>query len=105
MRMRPEQPDTAEGLAPLDIPAPSRKGGGYSDGSESQIELSVVIPVYGGAGCLDALVSAIGDALVREAHTYEIILVNDDSPDESWAIIERLSKQHCNVIGIDLRRN
>jgi undecaprenyl-phosphate 4-deoxy-4-formamido-L-arabinose transferase len=92
--MGPQQTEIADGAA-LALP----------DGSEPPIELSIVIPVYGAAGCLDALVAAIDEALIREGQPYEIILVNDDSPDDSWAAIERLSRQHSNVIGIDLRRN
>jgi undecaprenyl-phosphate 4-deoxy-4-formamido-L-arabinose transferase len=72
---------------------------------ESLLELSIVVPVYRSAECLRALVEAIGQALAPIGHPYEIVLVNDDSPDEAWAIIEGLCKENCNVVGIDLRRN
>src|SRR5262252_7981247 len=75
------------------------------ESGEPRIELSVVIPVYSAAECLDALVAAIDDALVPEGQAYEVILVNDDSPDQSWAVMERLSREYSHVIGIDLRRN
>jgi undecaprenyl-phosphate 4-deoxy-4-formamido-L-arabinose transferase len=39
------------------------------------------------------------------AVNYEVILVNDGSPDDSWQEIERLAKQDRHVRGIDLMRN
>jgi polyisoprenyl-phosphate glycosyltransferase len=76
-----------------------------SDPRERQRDLSIVIPVYRSAGCLDALIDAIDAALISESLQYEVILVNDCSPDESWAVIERICETHGKAIGIDLRRN
>lgn len=67
--------------------------------------LSIVIPVYRSADCLEALVAAVGDALISLGGRYEIILVNDCSPDESWTVIEELCCRQVNVVGVDLRRN
>ena len=39
------------------------------------------------------------------SENYEIILVNDDSPDQSWEVITALAKQYPCVRGIDLMRN
>ena len=72
---------------------------------EWEADLSIVVPVYRSADCLDALIAAIDAALVSEGREYEVILVNDCSPDESWAIIERICATHSRVIGIDLGRN
>jgi undecaprenyl-phosphate 4-deoxy-4-formamido-L-arabinose transferase len=36
---------------------------------------------------------------------YELILVNDDSPDESWEVIDQLACEHNFVTGVNLRRN
>jgi glycosyltransferase involved in cell wall biosynthesis len=67
--------------------------------------LSVVIPVYCSEDCLDALTSEIGRALKPHAISYEVVLVNDFSPDQSWRVIESLCVANPNIIGIDLRRN
>jgi polyisoprenyl-phosphate glycosyltransferase len=40
-----------------------------------------------------------------DEYTYEIVLVNDDSPDDSWEEIVRLSKIHVEVYGVSLSRN
>lgn len=67
--------------------------------------LSVVVPVYRSEECLVALVTAISEALVSNGGDWEIILVNDCSPDRSWRVIQSLCENHSNVIGVDLRRN
>jgi undecaprenyl-phosphate 4-deoxy-4-formamido-L-arabinose transferase len=66
---------------------------------------SVVIPVYNGAATLPELVERLGAVLPQVAGRFEVILVNDASPDASWQAIERLSGKHEWVRGIDLLRN
>jgi len=68
-------------------------------------DLSIVVPVYRSEDCLDALVSAIKGALDSAGYEYEVVLVNDGSPDNSWAVIESLCKVHPHVVAINLRRN
>jgi undecaprenyl-phosphate 4-deoxy-4-formamido-L-arabinose transferase len=68
-------------------------------------DLSIVVPVYRSEECLAALVAAIDDSLVPTGRAYEVILVNDYSPDNSWAVIESLCRSRPNVVGVDLRKN
>jgi undecaprenyl-phosphate 4-deoxy-4-formamido-L-arabinose transferase len=68
-------------------------------------DLSVVVPVYRSEDCLTSLVEAVAAALVPTGKTYEVVLVNDCSPDRSWEVIEALCRDHPNVVGVDLRRN
>jgi undecaprenyl-phosphate 4-deoxy-4-formamido-L-arabinose transferase len=68
-------------------------------------DLSLVIPVYRSEDCLRPVMEAIAQALVPARLTYEVILVNDCSPDQSWKVIEGLCQDHANVRGVDLRRN
>jgi len=70
-----------------------------------QPDLSVVVPVYRSEACLEALIAAVSDALDPTGREYEVVLVNDYSPDDSWAVIETLCQDNPNVIGVDLRRN
>lgn len=67
--------------------------------------ISVVVPVYRGAATLDALTRRLGQVLPQVARDYELILVNDGSPDESWQVIERLSREFPWVVGVRLMRN
>ena len=65
--------------------------------------VSVVVPVYNGAGTLAALVDRVDATLGRS--DYELLLVNDGSDDASWERIEALAAEHPRVRGIDLMRN
>ena len=65
--------------------------------------LSIISPVYRAENTLDQLVSRI-KACVPEGE-YEIILVDDASPDNSWHKIEQLAEVHPEVRGIKLSRN
>jgi len=66
-------------------------------------EISIVVPVYRSEDCLDALYAAISEALV--GMRFELVLVNDFSPDGSWSRIESLCARYSNVIGVNLRKN
>lgn len=68
-------------------------------------KISVVIPVYKGEKSLAKLVQELIKCLPTYCSAYEIILINDDSPDNSWAVIQELAKCHQNVKGIKLMRN
>ena len=67
--------------------------------------LSVVIPCYNSAPSLPELVGQLAEVLPGRAERYELILVNDDSPDETWQRIAELSRRYPWVRGIDLMRN
>lgn len=68
-------------------------------------ELSIVVPVYRSEGCLVALRDAVDRELKSAGISFELILVNDCSPDGSWVVIESLCRVDPNVVGVDLRRN
>jgi undecaprenyl-phosphate 4-deoxy-4-formamido-L-arabinose transferase len=69
------------------------------------MNVSVVVPVYNGANTLDLLVERLQAVLPMVAERYELVLVNDDSPDKSWDVIQRLSRTYPWVRGIALMRN
>jgi glycosyltransferase involved in cell wall biosynthesis len=66
---------------------------------------SVIIPVYRGEKTLPALIERLGSVLPGLCADYEVILVNDGSPDRSWEVIQGLAQTHPWVIGINLMRN
>ena len=57
---------------------------------EKKIDISIVIPVYGCIECLDELVRRLKKTLNQISEKYEIILVNDASPDGAWHKITEL---------------
>ena len=67
--------------------------------------VSVVVPVYNGARTLPGLVAEIAAVLQSSGTRFEIILVNDCSPDDSWRVISELVERGGHVRGIDLMRN
>ncbi|MFZ5882040.1 MAG: glycosyltransferase family 2 protein [Chloroflexota bacterium] len=69
------------------------------------MNISVVVPVYKGAQTLEALVQRLGEVLPKNAVEYELILVDDGSPDSSWEVIERLAREQAWVRGVKLLRN
>jgi undecaprenyl-phosphate 4-deoxy-4-formamido-L-arabinose transferase len=69
------------------------------------MNLSIVIPVYNSEETLVPLTERLGKVLPTLAEKYEAILVNDDSGDHSWQVIEELAARFPWVLGIDLTRN
>jgi len=67
--------------------------------------LSVVVPVYGSEKTLPELIRRIDEVLGEEYKPYEIILVNDGSPDNSWSVITSEVERYPSVRGIQLMRN
>ncbi|HMK24098.1 MAG TPA: glycosyltransferase family 2 protein, partial [Terriglobales bacterium] len=67
--------------------------------------LSVVVPVYGSEQIMPELVRRLGDVLPSLAENYELILVNDSSPDGSWNVIQGLAEERRWIRGINLMRN
>lgn len=69
------------------------------------MNLSVVIPVYRGQDTLIPLLERLARVLPDVADSYEVLLVNDGSPDASWDVVEKLAAQYPWVVGIDLMKN
>jgi undecaprenyl-phosphate 4-deoxy-4-formamido-L-arabinose transferase len=67
--------------------------------------VSVVVPVYNSAGMLPRLVKELEAVLLACSSGFELILVNDASPDQSWNVITELAKEHSWIHGINLMRN
>jgi glycosyltransferase involved in cell wall biosynthesis len=66
--------------------------------------ISVVVPVYRSEPILPELVQRLGNALVRLTSNYELILVNDSSPDRSWDVICKLADRNPWIHPINLMR-
>jgi polyisoprenyl-phosphate glycosyltransferase len=56
--------------------------------------ISVVIPVYRSAQSLPELIERLIRVLEPMGRPYELVLVDDCSPDESWAVLERERDRH-----------
>jgi dolichol-phosphate mannosyltransferase len=69
------------------------------------IELSVVIPVYNCAGCLEELHARLTASLREVTPDYEIVLVDDRSTDAAWEILRRLAGEDPRLRIVRLSRN
>ena len=68
-------------------------------------KISFVSPVYRAEKILEKLVSEIQNVMSGIQETYEIVLVDDRSPDNSWETMKDLSKKYAEVKSIRLSRN
>lgn len=74
--------------------------------TERKMKVSFVIPCYRSAQTLPIVVEEIRDTMMTSLEKdYEIILVNDASPDDTFNVIQRLCAEDPNVIGIDFAKN
>lgn len=68
-------------------------------------DLSIVSPVFQGAAMVEELVQKIREAAGNITERFEIVLVEDGSPDMSWAAIEKECEKDKRVKGVRLSRN
>lgn len=75
--------------------------------TDTGCKLSIVVPVYRSALILPQLVEQIHAEMRKEGldGNFELLLINDDSPDNSWQVIRALAATHSFIKGISLRRN
>jgi dolichol-phosphate mannosyltransferase len=67
--------------------------------------VSVVVPVFRNENSLTELVSRLVRVLSELGRQFEIVLVDDGSPDRSWEKISQLAAVHRQVVGLRLSRN
>ena len=70
------------------------------------MKISFVIPCYRPENTLEAVVNEIKEKMASlQSYEYEIILVNDCSPDNTFAVIQKLCTENRNIIGLDHAKN
>lgn len=67
--------------------------------------LSVVVPVYMGCEFILELYERVKQSVAQSFTDFELVFVNDASPDDSWSEISSLCKKDVRVKGINLSRN
>lgn len=73
--------------------------------ANSTPHISVVIPEYRGEKMVSELVARLIQSISTITDSFEIILVNDASPDDTWLAIERECDKDKRVKGLNLSRN
>ena len=54
------------------------------------MDISVVVPLYNEAESLPELAAWIERVMNEHGYTYEVLMINDGSTDESWKVIEHI---------------
>ena len=69
------------------------------------MDISVIVPLYNEEESLQELTFWIKKVMDENKFSYEILLVDDGSTDNSWDVVEKLQLENRNVKGIKFRRN
>lgn len=69
------------------------------------MDISVVVPLYNEAESLPELAAWIKRVMDEHGYSYEVLMINDGSTDDSWQVVKRLHEENPAVKGISFRRN
>jgi polyisoprenyl-phosphate glycosyltransferase len=69
------------------------------------MKVTVVIPVYKSANTLEELCSRLSKTLIVLTDDYEVILVDDASPDNSWGVMRDINSKNKNIKILSLTKN
>lgn len=71
-----------------------------------ELDISIVVPVYNSSSTLSSLLERLTKSIEALTQSYEIVLVDDGSRDNSWAVIQSLEVVHgSHLVTIQLMRN
>lgn len=71
----------------------------------SNVDLSIVIPTYGGGESIGRLITRLAEVAAELGLRHEVIVVNDASPDKTWEVLTDLAPLHPELRAVDLLRN
>lgn len=69
------------------------------------MDISVVVPLFNEEESLPELVAWIKRVMDKNNFSYEVMMIDDGSRDDSWKVIEKLQSENSFVKGIKFRRN
>lgn len=72
---------------------------------DKSLDISIVVPLYNEAESLPELVAWIDRVAKSNSLSYEIIMVDDGSTDNSWDVVKRLKEEYSAIRGISFMRN
>lgn len=73
--------------------------------TNNELNISVVVPLLNEAESLPELSQWISRVMQAHGFSYEVILIDDGSTDDSWKVIQSLSKENPHIKGIRFNRN
>ncbi len=69
------------------------------------MDISVIIPLLNESDSLSELHSSLKKVMTSNSFTYEVIFIDDGSTDDSWDVINRISKENQSIKGIRFLKN
>lgn len=77
-----------------------------NDAGSGQKLISFTIPCYGGGSTVAAVIGSIGEVMAeREGFDYEIVCVDDSSPDDELQVVKNLGKENSHIRVVAHARN
>jgi glycosyltransferase involved in cell wall biosynthesis len=89
----------------MDIQKPGTKNFYLDPAPEQVMDISIIVPLYNEDESLQELCAWIEKVMCANKFTYEVIMVDDGSNDNSWQVIEALSAKNERVRAIRFQRN
>ena len=103
--MRPTSPLPRQIVSDKEDP-PNELHHANAIGKPAELDLSIVVPVYNSASTLAVLLDRLTKVVDPITQIYEIILVDDGSRDDSWAVIQSLRETYgTHLVAVQLMRN
>ena len=69
------------------------------------MNISVIVPLFNEEKSLSELCAWIEKVMKTHSFSYEVLLIDDGSKDNSWKMVEELSSENRNIKGFKFRRN
>lgn len=69
------------------------------------MDISIVIPIFNEDESISELMDWIDRVMLANKYTYEVIMIDDGSNDNSWQVILELKQKYSTLRGIKFRRN
>ncbi len=69
------------------------------------MDISVIIPFLNEDESLPELISWIERVMLANNYSYEVIMIDDGSKDNSWNVVKEISANNPNIKGIKFQRN
>ena len=72
---------------------------------EFKADISIVVPLYNEAESLPELFTWIKRVMDEHQYSFEVVFIDDGSKDGSWEVVQELSSEYSQVVGIKFQRN
>ncbi len=73
--------------------------------SSSKVDYSVVVPVFKGSSTIKDLTIRVDKVFTDINKTYQLIFIDDASPDNSWEVLKEIKSSNKHVSAIRLKKN